>query len=405
MKKTWLVLKHEFRQTVRKKTYILLVVSLPLLILLGYGIYEGVQHWKKSDTEETKRIGFVDHAGIFDEYTSPSGLLYVPYSGEEEAKSALLSDEVEDYIVLPENYVTTGQVTIFTKSKEVEISQDLWLNTEAFLLANLLHRENVSNEIIERAQVPMVPTSVRLDDTGEEASEFNEFTDYGMPLIFGMVFLFSLMFTSGFLLQSVGEEKENRVMEVLLSSVSAGQLFVGKVLALGAAGLLQVAIWLASIKIFSEVGAVKISIMEDLTIPYDVLALAVLYFVLGYLLFAALMAGVGAMCSTSRESQSLSSIFSLPAAMPLWISYVIISEPESALTRGLTLFPLTAPITAMMRVPSHSIPAWELALSLAILAGSVVLTMWASSKVFHAYLLMYGKRPGIREIAKAIRQA
>jgi ABC-2 type transport system permease protein len=145
--------------------------------------------------------------------------------------------------------------------------------------------------------------------------------------------------------------------------------------------------------------------LSGLSISPGLLALGLLYYILGYLLFAVLFAGIGSIGSTAREAQSWSGIFAIPAMIPLWIGSVIIVYPEHVVSTVLTLFPITAPVTAMMRLPAQAIPAWQLALSLTILAGSVVFGMWAAAKVFRTGLLMYGKRPALKEIIRYIREA
>ncbi len=404
MKKTLIILKHELRQTLKRKSFILITIAFPLLAMLGFGIYEGLQHWYQPSAPEEVKVGYVDETGQFDKYTSQDGTTFVLYSSEEEAKEDLLAEEVEEYFIIPADYLSSGLITRYTKQRELEVPDKTWRSIEDFLLSNLL-AEETTPQILERAKMPMLVSTLRLDETGEIVAGQNVLIQVLVPIIFAMLFILSILFSSGFLLQSVTEEKENRVIEILLSSVSSRQLLVGKVLGLGAAGLLQIGIWLVTLKIFTEIALVNIPFLSELSIPISMLVLGIVYFILGYLLFAALCAGVGSIGSTAREGQSWSMIFTMPAIMPLWFSALIIQNPEGVFARVLTFFPLTAPVTAMMRLPIGAIPAWEIALSLAILAGSVVLAMWAAAKVFRTCLLMYGKRPALKEIVRYIREA
>ena len=275
---------------------------------------------------------------------------------------------------------------------------------EDFLLSNVLADE-LSPEMLERAKAPMYLNTVQLDESGEVTAEQSEFNKYFLPIIFGMLFVFAIFFSSGFLLQSVSEEKENRVIEILLSSVSSRQLLAGKVLGLGTAGLIQTAIWLVAVKVFADVASVNIPLLSDLSITPGFIAMGLVYFVLGYLLFAALFAGIGSMGSTARESQSLTGILVMPAVMPLWLNYFIINDPDGTFAKVLTFIPLTAPVTAMMRLSRDSMSSLEIVLSLLLLAASVVFVLWMASKVFRAFLLMYGKSPGLKEIAQTLRAA
>jgi ABC-2 type transport system permease protein len=168
---------------------------------------------------------------------------------------------------------------------------------------------------------------------------------------------------------------------------------------------LQVAVWLITLEVFSRVASGIIPALSDLSIPAGLFGWGILYFILGYLLFAALYAGIGSIGATAREGQGWSTIFVLPAIVPYYLSYFIVSYPEGAVSRALTFFPLTNPITSIIRLASNVFPAWEIALSLIILAGSVVLIMWLAAKIFRVFILMYGKRPALREIVRYIREA
>jgi len=404
MNKAFIILKHEFSQTMKNRSFIILTLALPLLAILGVGIYQGVQHWYHPGTPQEVKIGYVDQTGMFDEYTSQAGVLFVLYPDEEKAKDALLTKDIKEYFVIPADYLSSGLVTRYTMSREVEPSGKTTAQITDFLLSNLLGGE-VSPQVMERVKTPLLMASIRLNETGEIAPYQDVVSSYFVPIIFATLFIISIMFSSGFLFQSVTEEKENRVMEILLSSVSSGQLLVGKVLGLGAAGLIQVAVWLITVVIFAEVAPGIIPSLSSISIPASLIGWGILYFILGYLLLAGLSAGIGSIGATAREGQGWSTIFTLPAVAPLWFTYFIIGSPEGAVSRALTFFPLTSPVTSMMRLANHAISAWEIALSLIILIGSIVLTMWVAAKIFRVFLLMYGKRLAFREIVRYVREA
>ncbi len=404
MEKTLSIIKHEFRQTLKRKFYIIATIALPLLLMLGYGIYQAVEHWHEPSTPEQIEIGYVDGTGWFDEYTSQGDITFILYSSEVKAKEDLLAGDIEEYLVFPPDYLSSGFIVRYTTESELGVPDETQRSIESFLLSNLIGEET-SPEILDRVKTPMMLTSLRLDESGEIVPAQDEATRYLLPIVFGLLFMLGILFTSGFMLQSVTEEKENRIIEVLLSSVSSRQLLVGKVLGLGAAGLFQIAIWLATIRIFAGIASVDIPFLSEISIPVSLLVWGIVYFVLGYLLFATIYAAVGSMGRTAQEGNSLAGIMVMPAGFPVWFNFFILDNPEGIFARVLTLFPLTAPVTAMMRLSSQSLPAWELALSLAILVGSVVLALWVAAKVFRTFLLMYGKRPALREIVRYVRQA
>jgi ABC-2 type transport system permease protein len=401
--KTLIIFRHELLVTLKRTSFILVTLAAPLLMLVGYGIYQGVQNWYHPSEPETKTIGFVDQAGGFDQYTN-LGATFVSYPEEEEARQSLLSGEISEYFVIPVDYVRTGLIVRYTMKRELEPPSQTMESIRGFLISNLIGGET-SAEVLDRAKTPIVLSSIRLDDTGEEMESQNPFLQFFMPYIFAILLMFSIFFASGYLLQSISEEKENRLMEVLLSSVSARQLLVGKVLGLGAAGLAQIVLWVISFWVLVNVALAKIPGLSAASMPPGLLILALVYYVLGYLLFAVIMAVVGSVGTTARESQSWSSIVALTATLPMFFLNVIIENPDHAIAVVFTLLPTTASVTAMMRLPTEGIPAWQLVLSLALLIAAIFFCMWAGAKIFRACLLMYGKRPSLREIARYIREA
>jgi len=401
--KTLIIFRHELLVTLKRTSFILVTLAAPLLMLVGYGIFQGVQNWYHPSEPETKSIGYVDQAGGFDQYTN-LGATFVLYPEEGEARKSLLSGEISEYFVIPGDYVRTGLIVRYTMKRELEPPSQTMESIRGFLISNLIGGET-STEVLERAKTPIVLSSIRLDETGEALEGQNPFLQFFMPYIFAILLMFSIFFASGYLLQSISEEKENRLMEVLLSSVSARQLLVGKVLGLGAAGLAQIILWVISFWVLVDVALAKIPGLSTTSLPPSLLVLALVYYVLGYLLFAVIMAVVGSIGTTARESQSWSSIVALTATLPMFFLNVIIENPNHAISVVFTLIPTTSSVTAMMRLPTEGIPAWQLVLSLSLLIAAIFFCMWAGAKIFRACLLMYGKRPSLREITRYIREA
>ena len=402
MNKTVIILRHELSKTVRKKAYIAMTLALPVLALIGmllFQILQGIDF----EGQGPRKAGYVDQSGLFTGYTEQPDIAFVAYQSEAEATSALLQGEISEYYLISPDYLASGLITRYVTKREYGPSTGTMKQLEDFLISNLLAGE-VSDEKIERAKTPAAMVSWRLDESGTISPTGFDPGRFVMPYLFGILLAMSIFTSSSYLLQGIAEEKESRVMEILLSSVSPRQLLTGKVLGLGTAGLLQIVVWLifawATVQFFSSrVPAIGLSL------PINLLILMVVYFLLGYLLFAVLMAGLGAITSTSQESSQISVYFSLIAMIPLWVAQLIYINPDHPIFRALTVFPLTAPLAAMIRVSVAGVPAWELALSVLVLAGSVVGGMFLTSRVFRVYLLMYGKRPGIRELWRNVSRA
>ncbi|MFW0859295.1 MAG: ABC transporter permease [Dehalococcoidia bacterium] len=402
MNKTLIILKHEFRQAIKRKSFLILTAAIPLIALIGMLGYQFVVDLFP-EPELPERIGYVDHTGIFTNYTGQPGLTFILYPTETEARDALLAGEIDEFFIIPPDYLVTGQVVRFTMEREIVPSPVTRKQISDFLLSNLL-AGRVSEELVQRIKEPLMLVSLQLDETGQIVQVPHPAVAFIVPFIFGFLFMISIFSNSGRMLQSVSEEKENRVIEILLSSISARQLFLGKLLGLGSAGLLQMVVWLVTIRIFADVGVIRIPVLGDLAIPTSMLALGLLYFILGYLLFAVLSAGVGCIGSTASESEQWTGVFIVPALVPMWLSDAILMHPDGLLARILTFIPLTAPMTVMMRLPNTTIPLWELALSLTIMVGSIAAGVWFVARVFRVFLLMYGKRPALREIVRYARE-
>jgi len=405
MKKTGIIARHEFTTTIRRISYILLTLSFPVLGLLGMLVFMGVANWGGEGTPpEEFKIGYVDNTGIFNDYTNPEGAVFIVYDTNDEAMEALFTEELNEYFVIPEDYLETGLIARFTIERELEQPWETRTLTEDFLIANLLDGK-VSDEVLLRVQTPMLSVSNRLDpETGEIIPAESELTAFAMPYVFALLFMMSLFFTSGYLLQGVSEEKENRLIEILLSSVSAKQLLTGKVIGLGAAGLIQIVTWLMSSVVLLAIASLFLSLPEGLSIPIGLIIFGIIYFILGYLLFGILMATLGSIGSTARESSQWTGIFVMPAVAPLILIPLFIENPDHLIFTFFTLFPLTAPVAAIMKLSIGAMPVWELLLSIAILIASIIGAMWLASRVFRTFLLMYGKRPSLREIRKYIRE-
>jgi ABC-2 type transport system permease protein len=218
--------------------------------------------------------------------------------------------------------------------------------------------------------------------------------------------MMAIFTSSGYLLQGLGEEKENRVMEILLSSISPKQLLAGKVLGLGAAGLVQIIVWLVSANFLMKMASATWgNVIGSLQPPPEFLILGIVYFILGYLLVAVLMAGVGSISATAREGQQMSAFFIIPVLIPIYFLALIMEHPENIVVKILTFIPITAPITVIVRLGLSEIPLWELLVSIGILILSIWGCFVLCTKLFRTYLLMYGKRPDLKEIVRNFKNA
>ena len=401
MNKTLLLIKHEFLGTVRRKAFIILTIAFPLIALLGILAGQVLPGMIKTTTT-VEKVGYVDQVGVFTQNTSDCNIHLIPYSTEDAAKTALEQKDISEYFVIPANYIKTGSIQRYTLTTEIAPGSAVQSAISDFMLNNLL--QGNSPDIIARAKNPVNISSTTLTAAGTPATNQGGFSAIILPYIFSILLLLAIFTSSGYLLQGLGEEKENRVMEILLSSISPRQLLAGKVLGLGAAGLVQIVVWLISANFLLRMASASWgNVLGSLQITPEFLILGIVYFILGYLLMAILMAGVGSISPTAREGQQMSVIFIMPVIIPIYFITLIMENSDSIAVRILTFIPLTAPITVMVRSGISVIPIWELIVSIGILILSVWGLFILTTKLFRTYLLMYGKRPDMKEIVRSFR--
>ena len=402
MNKTLLIFKHEFRRMIRGKGFIIMTLVVPVLGLLAIGVFQLISS-DEPPVVETTTIGYVDEAFGFDEHTTQGYVELVDFDTQDETTAALINGDVSEYFVIPSDFTVTGVINRYTLERELETPPSITTAIKNFLTSNLLTGE-VSPDTIALIERPLYLTVTRLTETGEVATEQGGFGNIIIPGVFALLLAFSLMLSSTSLVQGLGDEKESRLIEVLLSSVSTRQLLMGKVLGLGTAGLLQVVIWLATLPLLLNLASSSFGgFFDTIQLPANFIVLGIVYFVLGYSLFAALSAGVGAISPSAREGQQLATIYTLCALVPLWLSSLLFIFPNSPVWKVLTIFPVTAPMSVMLRLGVSDIAAWELAVSIAVLVLSVIVVMFLASRAFRIYLLMYGKRPSLGTVIRTLR--
>ena len=219
-----------------------------------------------------------------------------------------------------------------------------------------------------------------VDDEGRTESSGtlkDEIAKAAPPFIFAMLLLISIFVGTGALLQSVTEEKENRMVEMLITSTSPLSIMIGKIAGLGAAGLVQIAIWLTAVVITVPQISSQFSGLSALNLEIDLVLLLIAFYFAGYFVFEALMASIGAASTTVREASQISAIVIIPAIIPIYGAALIIPNPDGIIARVLTYFPLTSPTASMMRMAGGTHMTYEIIIGLAITALSGVFLMWA----------------------------
>ena len=420
MNKSLMIAKYEFLKTVKRKEFILMTLGFPLffiLIMLVPLLLAG------TSSPEDLNLGYIDRSNSFefpDEITVRGTMIFsngIPgvtnnqeldgtnnekypiikftqYSDVAKAKQDLGSGTLSGYLVIPEDYIKTGIVESYVTGKGTNIPRE----ELSELMVNNLLRDKVDEKTLQRVKDPITFKRFSIETTGEVSEKgLNDMLeDFALPYLIGILLLISIFTSSGYLLQSVAEEKESRIIEILLSSVTPIEMLTGKIVGLGSVGLLQIAIWLS-------VGFAGLIYVFAISINPILLILSMAYFILGFLLFASMMGAVGAISGSMRESQQLIPIFTFPAIAPIFFMQVLITKPDGMLSMFFSMFPLTSPIAMLIRIGVSDVPVYQIAISLFILIVSVYFVIITSARLFRVGLLMYGKRPAIGEIIRYMK--
>jgi ABC-2 type transport system permease protein len=404
MNKTFLIFRHEFLRTIRRRGFIILTLALPVLALLAIGIFHIASGVSRPPPEITK-IGYVDEVGVFDQVTTQGYINFVPFNSTETATQALLTKDITEYFVIPSDFISTGVIERFITNKEFTPPESVTAAIRNFTTSNLLVG-NVSTDVIARVEGPLNMETTTLTSTGAVSPQQGGYANFIIPGIFSLLLMFALIFSSTYVLQSLGEEKENRLMEILLSSVSTRQLLGGKVLGLGAAGLLQVIVWVISLPLLLHLASSTIGgFLSNIQIPTNFWLLGIIYFILGYLLFAVLSASIAAVTSTIQEGQGIAGMYSIFVIAPFWFVSLLLLFPNSPVWIALSIFPFSAPVLVMMRLGLTGVPTWQLAVSIIVLSLCIIAGLSLAARLLRTYMLMYGKRPNLGEIIRNLRSA
>ena len=226
----------------------------------------------------------------------------------------------------------------------------------------------------------------------------NDWINYIVLFGTGILFIVVLFTSSGYLMSALVEEKENRTMEILITSVSPDQLMAGKVLGNLSVGLTQMSVWVITLILGYLIGKSQFNWLQNLHIsPGEILTLAAVMLP-GFILVAALMAMLGTTVTEAREAQQMSGLITLPIVAPYWISTPIIMNPNGSLAVALSFFPLTAPVTMSIRTAMSVVPIWQVTLSSAILFLTAAGAIWLSARAYRLGMVRYGKKVSLREL-------
>jgi ABC-2 type transport system permease protein len=395
MTKLWHVTWHEYKRHVFTRRFVLAgLLSVPLVILVLVGLFFLIL----SLDINTTPLGYVDSSGLLaDPVPAPAPeppdrpVPVLPFENEAAARSALDAGQIQAYYVLPSDYLSTGRLSVVHLGALKSPARSQFYD---FLTANLLRNTDpvIANRLVKGAEI-----IVQSPDGSRSISSKNWF-NVVIPMVAGIAFIIAMFSTGGYLMQAVVEEKENRTMEVIITSVSPNQFMAGKIIGDTAVGLTQIVLWMVFIVIPILILRNSMSFLQGIQIAPQTLLLLVFIMFPAFILVSALMAAIGATVSDAREGQQMVGIISLPIWIPYMLTGLLIGNPNSPLAVGLSLFPLTAPLTMLMRDGMTILPAWQIALSAVIQVLSAIGAIWLAGRAFRLGMLRYGQRLKWREV-------
>ncbi len=393
MSKLWLVALHEFKHRVKKRSFVIGILSLPALIaltLLPLWIISLLQ----SATDTT--VGYVDLAGLLDDSipTSAGSVSLIPFQAEKTARAALDAEEIQAYYVLSASYVRTNEVRLVHDNG---IDPGAVAQFQDFLRANLLSDQ--PTEIAQRA-IDGNTLSVRSPDGRREFSGMLTLGQL-LPSLASFALVLLIFFNAGTLLDAVFEEKTNRTMEILMTSISPHQLMGGKVASAVAMSFTQLVAWAAFAILAVWIGGQYFDVawLQNLSVDPQFLAVTIVLVIAAYVVLAGLMTTIGATLTDAQNDQQIMVIFiNLYLAIPVLFVVPIIQNPDSSLAIGLSLFPFTAPTIIPFRALFTHVPGWQIAAATAILVSCAAGTLWLAGRAFRLGMLRYGQRLNWREL-------
>ena len=431
--KVLIIARREYLTTVRRKAFVFTLLLTPAVFFFGGVVSTKLQISQAvAKANESRIVAVVDSSGLY--ANAPLAYEYMPpvepnldprqagkpvarpkpvpvilrqYVGQQVALDSLEAGHVKTVLVISSDFLTSGRLRVYEKDTRTFTNSGDYRPLTNWLSRNLLAGLTDSLRVERTLWIGRGLDYYTKDRDGRWALKDDAKELAGFLLPFALAFMLAMAIISGgqYLLQGVSEEKESRILESMLCSVTPAELLAGKMLGLGSAGLTLVGAWILA-GAYTSAGVLS---FIHVSVPASLLALGLLYFLCGYIFYASIMMSVGALTSNLREATQFSGYLTILNVCPFWAMVVFINTPNAPLAVGMSLFPPTAATSMMLRMSASAvsgavIPPWQIATSLALLAVSGVVTLALGSKLFRLGMLLYGKTPNLPEIMRILRQ-
>jgi ABC-2 type transport system permease protein len=396
MNKSLLVLKHELITVLSRPSFLFVIFGIPIIGAIIFSVAGQLTKGSSaqillssliSTPSTVQAEGYIDQSGIIKTIPDSveSGLL-LPFPDEGSARKALNDGEISAYYIIPADYIQSGEIIYIRpdfnplgSSSQSDLMQ--WI-----LKVNLLGGDIQLATLING---PMSTQKVALSP--EPQRDANNLLTYFLPYAVLILFYIIILSTASLLLSSVAKEKENRVMEILMVSVTPRQLLTGKIVGLGLIGLIQVVAWVGTGRLLLARSGTTFNLPIAFQLPTSFLIWGLVFFLLGYAVYASLMAGLGSLVPNLREASQATILVIFPLMIPMFLNSLLINEPDSIISVILSLFPLTSPVAMMTRLAAGGVPLWQTFLAAMLLAITAMLVVRSVARMFRSQTILSGQ--------------
>lgn len=405
MNKSRQVARYEYLHHVGTKRFWLLLISMPLGFLFIFGLSLLISRF----SFDTRPVGIVDQGSLIQlepdnskesTFFNPQIHLYL-YPDTNSARAETEKKEIQGFVVLPEDYVSTYQLTYWSNK---QLNSDIQKAVTSFISRNLMASENVDMAVLKRINEGSHISLHSLD--GSQSSDGTGWHRIIVPIAIGLLNFIVVMSSGGYLVKALVEEKENRTIEIMLTSVPSREIMTGKIIGNLSVGLTQIAVWALLLIIAGLIFRNRLGFLADINLSGGYLAVSIALAVLSFLFTAALMATIGAAMTSSEQAQSVISLMVLPMMIPFYFFSVFLNYPNGILARVLSFIPLSAPLALSLRMAFVDVSPWEIGLIFVVIIALTLFVFWLAGVVFKRGMLQYSKRISLKEIfSKETRNA
>lgn len=412
----YLIIRREYLERVRSKSFILSTLLMPLLMLLLMGLPVIIAYF---NTPTVRSVVVSDATGVLAPRLTPDSDMLFVVSNDESLDQLRQNDDYDIVVMIGEDAVAnpSAQISIYShESMPLGVESTLTGKLNRAIEDQRLEAYDVGDvrAILDEVHSNASFTTIRIDNDSEEST--SSVISYFVSLLADMMLYMFILIYGQQVMTSIVDEKANRVLEIIVSSVSPKTLMLGKISGIGLVAITQILIWgvlLSGMSAFA-LPFVSASVPAEAVDPEIASALAVVsdpgkiiglfaailaFFIGGYLFYSTMYAAIGSACDNIQDASQLATLPTVPIIVACVLSLTVIEDPNSSLAVWVSMIPFTSPMTMMARMP-FNIPSWQIYTSLAILYTSFLLMIWLCAKIYRVGIFMYGKKPTFTEILR-----